>query len=358
MSSKFFKDEKSLNFFKMIAPGTPLREGLENVLRAKTGALIVIGDSQKILDTVDGGFNIDCNFSPANLYELAKMDGAIILNYNVSKILYANTQLNPSPSITTDETGTRHRTAQRVAIETDEIVISISQRRNIITLYKGYDKYVLKDTTRILSNGNQAIQTLDKYRKTLDQNMINLTALEFEDLVTLEDVAKVIQRTEMVMKIANKVERAILELGEEGQLVSMQLDELIVNVKQDSKLVFKDYCKNLDMEYKDFKKLLMQLSSEELLNLTNIIKILGYSSLEEDIEKSIITRGFRILKKIPKLPYNVIENLIDYFDSFKDIMNATAEDLEEVEGIGNVRAQSILKGIERLKDQVFLDRHI
>ncbi|WXR60409.1 DNA integrity scanning diadenylate cyclase DisA [Peptostreptococcaceae bacterium AGR-M142] len=358
MSSKFFKDEKSLNFFKMIAPGTPLREGLENVLRAKTGALIVIGDSQKILDTVDGGFNIDCNFSPANLYELAKMDGAIILNYNVSKILYANTQLNPSPSITTDETGTRHRTAQRVAIETDEIVISISQRRNIITLYKGYDKYVLKDTTRILSNGNQAIQTLDKYRKTLDQNMINLTALEFEDLVTLEDVAKVIQRTEMVMKIANKVERAILELGEEGQLVSMQLDELVVNVKQDSKLVFKDYCKNLDMKYNDFKKLIMQLGSEELLNLTNIIKILGYSSLEEDIEKAISTRGFRILKKIPKLPYNVIENLIYYFDSFKDIMNATTEDLEEVEGIGNVRAKSIINGIERLKDQVFLDRHI
>lgn len=175
----------------MIAPGTPLREGLDNVLGAKTGALIVIGYDEGVREIVDGGFHIDCPFTPAYLYELAKMDGAIILSNDGKRILYANAQLVPDSAIPSTETGIRHRTAQRTARQTGKLVVSISQRRNIITLYKGNFRYALKDMGVILTKANQAIQTLEKYKSVLDQTTTNLTALEFEELVTLSEVALV-----------------------------------------------------------------------------------------------------------------------------------------------------------------------
>lgn len=213
------KEEDIMESIRLLAPGTPLREGLENILRAKTGGLIVIGDSEDVMSLVDGGFYVNIDFSTAYLYELAKMDGAIILSSEGKKILYANTQLIPNPSIPSSETGIRHRTAERVARETGLMVISISQRRNIITLYKGYSKYIIQDTNKVLTKANQAIQTLEKYKKVLDQAMINLSALEFEDLVTLHDVATVLQRTEMVMRIVSEIEKYIIELGKDRKSV-------------------------------------------------------------------------------------------------------------------------------------------
>ncbi len=186
--------EKFLNIIKIIAPGTPFREGLENILRAKTGAIIAVGDNEEVLGIVDGGFNINCQLTPARLYELAKMDGAIILNKTADRILIANAQLVPDPSMASFETGIRHRTAERVARQTDELIISISQRRDIISLYYGNNKYVLEDIRVILSKGNQAIQTLEKYRTVLDQALTNLSVLEFDDLVTLADVTTVLQK--------------------------------------------------------------------------------------------------------------------------------------------------------------------
>lgn len=358
MSNKFFESSDTIEFLKMVAPGTSFREGLENVLRAKTGALIVVGDSEKIMDLVDGGFNISCNFSPAYLYELAKMDGAIILNYDRTKILYANTQLNPSKDIPSTETGTRHRTAQRIAVQTGDMVIAISQRRNIISLYKGNKRYILRDVNKILANANQAIQTLERYKVSLDQAMTNLSALEYEDLVSLEDVASAIQRTEMLMRIVNEVEKAIVELGEEGKLVSMQLEELIGSAKDDGKLTFKDYNNFEEPVYKEFKKKIRSFSSEDLLNTNHIIKALGYVASSHDAEASVYTRGYRILNKIPKLPSSVIENLIDYFDDFQSILRADINELVKVDGIGEVRARTIRNGLRRIKEQSLLDRHI
>ncbi|SHK21151.1 DNA integrity scanning diadenylate cyclase DisA [Tepidibacter formicigenes] len=358
MKDSFMKDTTQLNCLKMIAPGTPLREGLENVLRAKTGALIVIGDSEEVMKIVDGGFNINADFSPAYLYELAKMDGAIIVSSDGKKILYANTQLIPNPLIPSSETGIRHRTAERVARQTSEMVISISQRRNIITLYRGYSKYVIQETSKILTKANQAIQTLEKYKSVLDQAMINLSALEFEDLVTLYDVATVVQRTEMVMRIVGEVEQYIIELGNEGILVSMQLEELIGNVKEDGELVFKDYNVIQDRDYSDFKKAIRGFSSEELLDLNNIVRLLGYSGNIENIDYTVYPRGYRILRKIHRLPINVIENLTDHFENFQQILKASIEELDEVDGIGEIRARYIRDGLRRIQEQVLLDRHI
>ena len=205
---------------KMIAPGTPIRDGLENILKAKTGALIVIGDTKEVLDLVDGGFQLDVEYTSSRLYELAKMDGAIVLSSDTKKILFANAQLIPDYSISTSETGTRHRTAERVAKQTGAIVIAISQRRNIITVYRGDKKYALEDISKILTKANQALQTLEKYKSVLDEAIINLNALEFNDLVTIYDVAIVIQKIEMVMRITNIIEKYVIELGQEGTLCS------------------------------------------------------------------------------------------------------------------------------------------
>src|SRR3712207_5324869 len=238
------KDKKLINLLKITAPGTQLRDGLDNILRAKTGGLIILGDTEEILELVDGGFNIDSEYSPSYIYELAKMDGAIVLSSDLKKILYANTQLIPQASIPTFETGTRHRTAHRVTKQTGCIVIAISQRRNIITVYKNDIKYVLRDSSVILARANQALQTLEKYVSVLERVMSNLNLLEFQDLVTLFDVMTAIQRTEMVMRIVDEVERYIIELGNEGRLISMQLSELVKSVEEDGILLIRDYCKD------------------------------------------------------------------------------------------------------------------
>lgn len=209
------KNDVIASMIKIVAPGTQIRAGLNNILKAKTGGLIVIGDSKEVLDIVDGGFKIDEDYTSARLYELAKMDGAIVLSSDLKKILYANAQLIPSPTIETKETGTRHRAAERTAKQTGEIVISISQRRNVITMFKGNIRYLLEDTSRVLTKANQGIQTLQRYKAVFDEKLLTLNEYEFNDIVSLENVIAAIQRAEMVMKIAEIVQRQIYELGEE-----------------------------------------------------------------------------------------------------------------------------------------------
>ncbi len=349
---------------EMISPGTVLREGLENVLRAKTGGLIVIGDSEDVLGIVDGGFNLNAELTPARLYELAKMDGAIVLNENFDRILCANAQLIPDPTIPSQETGTRHRTAERVAKQTGNLVIAISQRRDIISLYLGSLKHILEDIRVILSKANQAVQTLEKYRNVLDQALTNLSALEFEDLVTISDVVTVIQRAEMVLKIEREIKRYISELGTEGRLIKMQLEELIANVKDEVTLLIKDYMAIEEDDDEDDKgpdKLLDELtnwSSDEMLSLNTISKALGHGGSMNSLDLSVEPRGYRVLRKIPRLPMPVIDNLVNQFSDLQNIINASPDELDDVDGIGEVRAQAIKEGLRRLRDQVLLDRHI
>jgi diadenylate cyclase len=350
------KDKELLNILKIMAPGTPLREGLENVLRAKTGGLIILGDSDQVLDMVDGGFAINSDYTPTYVYELAKMDGAIVISSDLKKILYANTQLVPDSSIPTFETGTRHRTADRVAKKTSAIVIAISQRRNIISVYKGNVKYILKDSSVILGKANQAIQTLEKYVSVLDRVISNLNLLEFQDLATLFDVITAIQRTEMVMRIVGEIERYICELGNEGRLISMQLNELVKFVEEDELFLIRDYCQN-NLDYNEIYKQLQSVSSEELLDLDLISKFLGYTGVPL-VDTLISPRGYRMLNKIPRIPSGVIENLIKKFKELKGVMEASYEQLDKVEGIGEARAKAIKNGLRRLREQIMIDKPI
>ena len=237
------KNENAItDILKLIAPGTPIRDGLENILRAKTGALLLITDNNEIIkEIVDGGFTINEDYTSSKLYELAKMDGAIVLSGDLKKILFANAQLIPSREIETMETGTRHRTAERTAKQTGELVISISQRRNIITIFKGNDRYILEDTNAVLNKANQGVQTLEKYKKVFDNKLNILNEYEFNDIVTLQNVILAIQRAEMVMRIVDEIQGQIYELGNDGRLVKMQLEELVGGVEKEELLIIKDY---------------------------------------------------------------------------------------------------------------------
>ncbi|MBU3188631.1 DNA integrity scanning diadenylate cyclase DisA [Clostridium bowmanii] len=350
------KSKELMSILKTMAPGTSLREGLENILRAKTGGLIVLGDGREILDIVDGGFGINAEYSPAYIYELAKMDGAIVISSDLKKILYANTQLMPSPTIPTFETGTRHRTAQRIAKQTGSVVVAISQRRTIITVYKDDIKYVLRDSSVILAKANQAVQTLEKYVSVLERVVSNLNLLEFQDLATLFDVISAIQRTEMVMRIVGEIERYICELGNEGRLISMQLNELIRSVEEDGILLMRDYCQS-GMNYTEMYRQIENLSSEELMDLDFISKIIGYVGVPL-VDTLISPRGYRMLNKIPRIPVNVIENLVKNFRELKGTMEASYEQLDSVEGIGEARAKAIKNGLRRLKEKFMLDKQI
>jgi Predicted nucleic-acid-binding protein (contains the HHH domain) len=353
------KENEFLSTLRMLAPGTPLREGLDNVLKAKTGGLIVIGDNEEVLKIVDGGFSINSEYSPSYLYELAKMDGAIVISSDLKKILYANTQLIPDPAINTQETGTRHRTADRFAKQTNSIVISISQRRNIITVYKGYTKYVLRDTSIILAKANQAIQTLEKYKSILDQAMNNLSALEFEELGTLYDVSIAVQRTEMVLRIVSEVEKYICELGNEGRLVSMQLNELVNNVDEDGACLIKDYHVSADDRVvEEARDAISSMADDELLDILSICRVLGYPGDMSMLDELIVPRGYRILGKIPRLPSLIIENLVKAFGNFQNILQSSMDDLDSVEGIGEVRSKAIKDGLKRIQEQLLLDRRI
>lgn len=361
------KPNKLTQVLKMIAPGTLLREGLENVVRAGTGALIVIGDNEDIMELVDGGFDIKTDFLPANIYELAKMDGAIIISEDLKTIVKANAQLMPEANIPSKETGTRHRTAERFAKQTGKLVISISQRRNVISLYFGSQKYIVKNSSDILNKANQAVQTLEKYRKSLDQAVINLTSLELKGHVTVYDVVKVLQRTEMFYRVVKEIERYIIELGNEGRLLEMQLDELKGDYEFEGINVIRDYMPSVESnekkqnkeEYLKIWKKIGKLSSDEILSLEAIAKNLGYSSESgNELDVIVVPRGFRILNKIPRLPSSVIENTVDMFGSLREVCNSTIEELDAVDGIGEIRAKSIKEGLQRMKEMVTMEKYL
>lgn len=348
------KNNELIQILKMVAPGTDLREGLDNILKARTGGLIVISDSPEVMKLADGGFKINEDYSPAKIYELAKMDGAIVLSKDAKKILLANTQLVPDSTIPTVETGTRHRSGERVAKQTNELVVSISQRRNIITLFKGNTRYVIKESAKVLARANQAMQTLEKYKNAFDDIISIINEFEFDDIVTLQNVVTAIQRAELCMRVVSEVDGYIIELGDEGRLIELQLNELSKDVEEAENLLIKDYLiepLTADQVIDDISS----LSRNELMDSNNIAKKLGYNIEKSLDDIEVPSRGYRQLSKIPKTPISVIENMNKTLGDFQHIIRATIDELDDVEGIGEIRAQNIKQGIKRMHEQVIYD---
>jgi len=343
-----------------VAPGTALRDGLERILRGSTGALIVLGQDKVINTISSGGFDVNIEFSATRLRELAKMDGAVICDREATRIISAAVQLLPDPSIPTNEQGTRHRTADRVSRQTNLPVISVSKSMNIIALYLDGLRYVLEDSASILSRANQALATLERYRSRLDEVAGSLSTLEIEDLVTARDVATVIQRHEMVRRISDEIAAYVIELGADGRLLSLQLEELGFGTADDLRYVLRDYLPTGRRTNKLETVMggLGQLDAGALLDISNIAEIMGLPSDTESLDNAIHPRGFRLLARVPRLPEVIFESLISHFGSLQNLLSASAEELRDVEGVGETRARAIRENLSRVAEASLLERYV
>jgi diadenylate cyclase len=344
-----------------VAPGTELREGLERILRGRTGALLVLGQD-KVVDSIStGGFEIEVEFTATGLRELSKMDGAIILDRDMSRMLRAAVHLMPDPSIHTEETGTRHRTADRVARQTGFPVISVSQSMHIIALYVDDQRYVLEDSGAILSRANQALATLERYKLRLDEVSGTLSALEIEDLVTVRDVAAVAQRLEMVRRIATEIDGYVVELGTDGRLLTLQLNELVAGVAGERELVVRDYLPPAaGRRPKTAEDVLLELdavSPTDLLDIGMVARALQLGGAEQ-LDAAVTPRGYRLLAKVPRLPGAVIDRLIEHFGHLQKLLAASIDDLQTVDGVGENRARTVREGLSRLAESSILERYV
>jgi diadenylate cyclase len=345
-----------------VAPGTALRDGLERILRGNTGGLVVLGNDKVVESLSTGGFPLDVEFSATRLRELAKMDGAIVLDDTYTRIVRAATHLVPDPSIPTEESGTRHRTAERVAKQTGYPVISVSQSMRIIALYVDGRRYVLDDSAAILSRANQALATLERYKLRLDEVSGTLSALEIEDLVTVRDAVAVIQRLEMVRTIASEIAGYVVELGTDGRLLALQLDELMAGVEQERELIVRDYMPPpTGRRKRDAGDVLAELdaiTATDLLDLATIARMIGFGSSADVLDQAVSPRGYRLLARVPRLPPAVVDRLIEHFVSLQKLLAASIDDLQTVEGVGETRARSVREGLSRLAESSILERYV
>jgi diadenylate cyclase len=343
---------------RLVAPGTQLREGLDRILQARMGALIVVGDGPDVLSVCSGGFLLDAEFTPQRLSELAKMDGAIILAADTSRVARANVHLVPDPNVPTSETGTRHRTAERVGRQLDVPVITVSEDMSLVTIHRRGEKHTLEPIPRVLARADQALQILGRYKARLDAVSGSLSALEVEDLVTVRDVATVLQRAEMVQRISEEIEGYVVELGADGRLVMLQLEELVGGVEEDRRLVAKDYFNSSgDLELVNVMRELADLDDEALLDLHAVAGVLHLPP-GAGIDSALQPRGFRLLHKIPRLPEIVSDHVVGRFHNLQKIMRANLGDLVEVEGVGDARARAIKEGLSRLAETSILERYV
>jgi diadenylate cyclase len=344
-----------------VAPGTALRDGLERILRGSTGALIVLGFDQAVADLCSGGFELNVEFSATRLRELAKMDGAIVLDGGARTIVRAAVQLIPDPGIPTDEAGTRHRTAERVSRQTGHTVISVSKSMRIIALFIDGARFVLEDPAAILSHANQALATLERYRRRLDEVSGGLSALEIEDLATVRDVTAVAQRLEMVRRIAGEIEGYMVELGTDGRLLSLHLDELVAGTGQERVLLAQDYVPAQAQERTGSASAVLArlegLTLDELLDVTSVAEVLGFGG-PDALDSLVSPHGYRLLARVPRIPMPVVEVLIEHFGGLQKLLAAGVDELNHVDGVAAVHARAVREGLSRLAESSVLERYV
>ncbi len=345
-----------------LAPGTALRDGLERILRGRTGAIIVLGHDDGVEAICDGGFSLDVRYAPTRLRELAKMDGAVVLSTDGSRILRANVQLVPDPSIPTDESGTRHRSAERTAVQTGYPVVSVSHSMNIVTVYAGGERHVLTDSATILSRANQAIATLERFRARLDEVSRQLSGAEIEDFATLRDAMTVVQRLELVRRIGLEIDYDVVELGTDGRQLRLQLEELMGDNDSARALIVRDYHANpqplSQAQVATVLDELDALSDSELLDFTVLARVFGYPSTDAAQDSAVSPRGYRAMAGIPRLQFAHADLLVRAFGSLQGLLAASATDLQSVEGIGAMWARHVREGLSQLAESTIVDRPV
>jgi diadenylate cyclase len=353
------RDPQLLAAIETVAPGTPLRQAVDDVIRSHEGALIVVGDPQELSFLYSGGIKLDAPFRPQLLYELAKMDGAIIVDTALRRLAWANVQLMPDPTIPSVETGTRHRTAERVAKQTGALVVSVSQQRETVTIFVGPARYQLDPVADVLAKTNQALGTLDTYRQRLEQVLTRLTALEFQNAVVLDDVLVTLQRAEMTSRMAERIERDTVELGSEGRLIRLQLEELVGNIPAERDAIVRDYhAAGAGADATIALEGLRAIGYQELLDFDRLGELLGLARGLNALDHSMQPRGYRVLSHVPRLPETVVRKVVADLGSLDAVVRASQRDLEAVEGVGAVRARDIREGLRRLQEHNLVDRYL
>ena len=339
-----------------VSPGTPLRDGIDRVVRSKAGALLVLSDDADVLSICSGGFLVDAPYSPQRLSELAKMDGAIIISADGGRIARANVHLVPDPNVPTSETGTRHRTAERVARSLDVHVVSASEEMGVINVYAGGDKRQLQEVGHLLDRANQALQTLERYKVRLDDAITNLTAVEIEDVVTLRDVVAVVQRGEMVHRIADEIETMIIELGVDARLLRLQLDELYGEIDDELDLVVADYMPP-GRSVAETLAGMTQLSDDDVLNLRLAADALSPGRDSTDLGQEATPKGLRLLHRVSRLPSGTATDVANHFGGLAKLQRATVGDLMSVNGVDEATARAIRETLSRVTESTILDQY-
>ena len=353
------QDPRLLRAIDAVAPGTALREGIDNIVHANTGGLIVVGETEEFAFMLSGGIKLDVDYTPGMLYQVAKMDGAILVNSDATTITWANVQMMPDPTIHSSETGTRHRTAERISKQVDALVIAISQRRDVVSLYLDGAKYILQDIPTVLAKSNQALATLNAYRARLDNLSQRLTRAEFNGDVVLYDALAVLQRSELVSRMAVEVERYIVELGTEGRLIEMQLEETMFGVAADRMGLIRDYSIEDSEENLHYVTDQMAgLAHQDVLDFGRLAEILGYDRKVNTLDFPIEPRGYRLLGQVPRLPKLVVQKIVQEFGSLEVALAAPDERLAAVDGVGDSRTKEIREGVRRLQESVLSERFL
>lgn len=331
-------EEEFLNTLRMISPGTHLRAGIDGALKTGKGALIVV-ENEKLVPILDGGFKVNCRFTPQRLIELAKMDGAIVLSKDMKKINYANVLLTPDSKIPTNETGTRHKAGERTAKQIEGLVIAISERKNETTIYYKNIRHPLKTTDEILRKANESIQILEKHRELFDKHIEKLNRLEIKNYPSLTQAALAIQRGRLIEKISEDLKKQTIELGNEATLIKTRLKEILNGVEKETNLIIKDYTK---LDVRKSRILLESLTFDELIDEENILRILAY----ENSKQSYPIKGWRILSKT-SLPESDLALLIKQAETLGKAIHSNLNDITQT--IGPEKAQLFREEVQKIK---------
>jgi diadenylate cyclase len=369
------RDEHRRGALAVVAPGTALRDGLERIVRGNTGALIVLGFDAVVEEICSGGFVLETEFSPTRLRELAKMDGAIVLDQAGRRILRAAVQLVPDPLLPTQESGTRHRTAERVARQTRFPVITVSKSMRTIAVFTGSERYVLEDSAGLLARTHQAVGTLERYKRRLDDAAAALTAVEIEDRATAADVALVAQRLEMVGRVTDEIEGYLVELGTDGRLLGLQVEELTAGIQREREFLFRDYAPNApggadlpdrspigapagttESRATAGDRALSELGADELLDLPTVTVAIGLGAAD-DPDQQVRGLGYRLLGQVPRLPQSAADSLVQEFGGLHKLLSATAHDLERAGGLDPAQARIVREALSRLAESALFERY-
>ena len=336
----------------LVAPGKPLRRAIDNVIQAENGALIVVANLTRLEEQlISGGIEIESEFTPMRLYELAKMDGAIIVAPDMSTIYYANAQLSPDPSLPSQETGMRHLAAHRSAQQSGALIITVSERRKVVTLYLGNNQpYILEDIAVVSNRATSALTTLEKFTRRLREEARLLSIHEYDGTVTLREVVGVVSMFEYTVRIAQEVEHYVKVLGQEGRLVGMQLEQEFHRVPKPYEALLRDYVSE-DNSYEEARERLEKLTLQQLAEPIEIIQALGYGQIEQPGSVFLKSRGHRQLERVPRLRGKLAQRLVEEFGSLKQLMEASEEELDKVEGVSKPQARDIHRSLRLKKEQ-------